>query len=73
LAAGQGHVRARNADIAKILEEPSPFSSADDLDAGASAGETLQFVGGGDGSMVLDHEVVFVSVFSFSIGYEQIF
>lgn len=50
LAAGQSHVRARNADIAGILEkEAFPVTS-----------EPLAYIGGGDGSMILDHEIVFV-------------
>ena len=56
LAAGQKHVRARNADIAGLLEEkeifPSSFSSFD----------PVEYAGGGDGSMVLDHEIVFVRI-----------
>jgi hypothetical protein len=51
LAAGQGHKRARNRDLGAILEEKSVF--------GAS-GNVLGYVGGGDGSMILDHEVCFV-------------
>jgi hypothetical protein len=55
LAAGQKHVRERNQDLASILEEKSVFPMAVYEMAPAA------FVGGGDGSMVLDHEVVFVS------------
>ncbi|KAI0056644.1 DNase I-like protein [Artomyces pyxidatus] len=55
LAAGQRHVRQRNSDIAAILEERSVFPQSEALD------ESLAYVGGGDGSMVLDHEIVFVS------------
>ena len=51
LAAGQGHKRARNRDLGAILEEKSVFSAS---------GNTLGYVGGGDGSMILDHEVCFV-------------
>ncbi|KAA1477496.1 DNase I-like protein [Dentipellis sp. KUC8613] len=54
LAAGQHHVRQRNGDIAAILEEKAVFPEND-------AEESLAYVGGGDGSMVLDHELVFVN------------
>lgn len=53
LAAGQHHVRERNADVAAFLEETSVFPSE-------SVEEDFGYVGGGDGSMVLDHEIVFV-------------
>ena len=53
LAAGQKHVKQRNADVADILEYPSVFS---DPHADPEA-----YVGGGDGSMVLDHELCFFS------------
>ncbi|KAJ3966605.1 Endonuclease/exonuclease/phosphatase [Lentinula raphanica] len=52
LAAGQHAVRARNADAAGMLEQQLLFPPAS---------EHLAFVGGGDGSMVLDHEIVFVN------------
>lgn len=52
LAAGQNHVRQRNADITGMLEEKSVFPETD---------LPLAYIGGGDGSMVLDHEIVFVS------------
>jgi len=51
LAAGQHALRSRNADIAAMLE-CKPFRQAVD--------EPLAYVGGGDGTMVLDHEIVFV-------------
>lgn len=54
LAAGQHHVRQRNADVTAMLEEKSVFPSSDAIE------ESLAYVGGGDGSMVLDHEIVFV-------------
>jgi hypothetical protein len=54
LAAGQHHVRQRNADVAAMLEEKSVFPPSDAVE------ESLAYVGGGDGSMVLDHEIVFV-------------
>lgn len=52
LAAGQHHIRERNADVAAFLEETDVFP--------AEPVEEVGFVGGGDGSMVLDHEIVFV-------------
>ncbi|KAF8826258.1 hypothetical protein HHX47_DHR5000077 [Lentinula edodes] len=52
LAAGQHAVRARNADAAGMLEQQLIFPPA---------AEHLAFVGGGDGSMVLDHEIVFIN------------
>ncbi|KAI0030392.1 Endonuclease/exonuclease/phosphatase [Vararia minispora EC-137] len=54
LAAGQHHVRQRNADIVGILEE----CVFDESDAGT---DSVAYVGGGDGSMVLDHEIVFLN------------
>ena len=51
LAAGQGHKNARNRDLGAILDEKSVFSAS---------GDALGYVGGGDGSMILDHEVCFV-------------
>lgn len=54
LAAGQNAVRRRNADAAGILEEKMVFPIGD---------HSLAYTGGGDGTMVLDHELVFVSVF----------
>ena len=56
LAAGQKHVRARNADIAGLLEEKEIFASS------YSSFDPVEYAGGGDGSMVLDHEIVFVRV-----------
>lgn len=57
LAAGQHHVRQRNADVQAIVEDNTlpPDASASSTD------EIVAFVNGGDGSMVLDHEIVFVS------------
>ncbi|KAF8629469.1 hypothetical protein AX15_003431 [Amanita polypyramis BW_CC] len=52
LAAGQNAVRRRNADIAAILEEKAVFPPAD---------YPLAYGGGGDGTMILDHEFVFVN------------
>ncbi|KDQ53055.1 hypothetical protein JAAARDRAFT_39767 [Jaapia argillacea MUCL 33604] len=56
LAAGQHHVRQRNADVAAILEDKEVFPAVD-----STIHEPLAYVGGGDGSMVLDHEIVFFS------------
>ncbi|KAJ7581477.1 Endonuclease/exonuclease/phosphatase [Mycena floridula] len=52
LAAGQGHVKARNADVAGILEDKTAFPASP---------TPLAYVGGGDGTMVLDHEIVFLN------------
>ena len=52
LAAGQHHVRQRNADAAAIVEDQSMLPDSE---------EAIAYVNGGDGSMVLDHELVFVS------------
>jgi hypothetical protein len=53
-------VRERNQDLAAIFEEKSVFPVASH-DVSATA-----YVGGGDGSMILDHEVVFVSSNSYA-------
>jgi hypothetical protein len=55
LAAGQNHVRQRNGDVAAFVEDKDLFPVTNALV------EPLAYVGGGDGSMVLDHEIVFVS------------
>jgi hypothetical protein len=55
LAAGQGHVRQRNADLAAILQDSDVFP------APTVMGDPIAFVGGGDGTFVLDHEIIFVS------------
>ncbi|KIK91255.1 hypothetical protein PAXRUDRAFT_13877 [Paxillus rubicundulus Ve08.2h10] len=55
LAAGQHHVRQRNADVAAFLEERDVLPPCDASEI------PLAFVGGGDGSMVLDHEIVFLN------------
>ncbi|KAF8075794.1 Endonuclease/exonuclease/phosphatase [Lyophyllum atratum] len=52
LAAGQNGVRQRNADVAAILEEKTVFPESH---------HPYAYVGGGDGTMVLDHEIVIVS------------
>ncbi|CDU25496.1 uncharacterized protein SPSC_05389 [Sporisorium scitamineum] len=58
LAAGQKHVKQRNADVADILEYPTVF---DDPHADPAA-----YIGGGDGSMILDHELC---IFSGDLNY----
>ena len=55
LAAGHRRVRDRNADAAAIVEHERLFPELETLD------EAIAFVGGGDGTMALDHEIVFVS------------
>ncbi|KII96201.1 hypothetical protein PLICRDRAFT_241902 [Plicaturopsis crispa FD-325 SS-3] len=55
LAAGQHHVRQRNADVAAFVEGKNV------LPVTAAADDPVAFVGGGDGSMILDHEIVFVN------------
>ena len=55
LAAGHRRVRERNADAGAIIEHEKLFPVLETLD------ETLALVGGGDGTMALDHEIVFVS------------
>ncbi|GLB33204.1 putative inositol polyphosphate phosphatase, catalytic domain [Lyophyllum shimeji] len=52
LAAGQNHIRQRNADVAAILEEKTLFPESH---------FPFAYVGGGDGTMVMDHEIVIVS------------
>lgn len=56
LAAGQHHTRERNNDVAAILEGKEVFPQSLSLDG------SVAYAGGGDGSMVLDHEIVFVSL-----------
>lgn len=51
LAAGQSHTRQRNENVASIMEA-SPLPNQVDSQVRAAS-----FVGGGDGSMVLDHEI----------------
>ncbi|KIO19887.1 hypothetical protein M407DRAFT_82236 [Tulasnella calospora MUT 4182] len=55
LAAGQSEKAARNSDLAAVLEERSVFPEA------LNADQAVVFVGGGDGSMILDHEFVFLN------------
>ena len=63
LAAGQHHVRQRNADAAAIVEDQSMLPDSE---------EAIAYVNGGDGSMVLDHELVFVSAYLCSM-YARLF
>ncbi|KIM20483.1 hypothetical protein M408DRAFT_12984 [Serendipita vermifera MAFF 305830] len=60
LAAGQSQRVARNMDLAAILEEKSVFP-ASPADEDESSPEYLAYVGGGDGSMILDHELCFLN------------
>lgn len=53
LAAGQSHTRARNKDVAAILEDGTALPRSE-------IAEALPYVGGGDGTMILDHELCFV-------------
>ncbi|KAI0352527.1 DNase I-like protein [Trametes cingulata] len=55
LAAGQHHVRQRNADAQAIVEDNTLLPEAGPMD------EVVAYVNGGDGSMVLDHEIVFIN------------
>lgn len=55
LAAGHRRVRDRNADAAGIIEHERLFPVLETLN------EAVALVGGGDGTMALDHEIVFVS------------
>ncbi|RDX44729.1 DNase I-like protein [Lentinus brumalis] len=55
LAAGQSHVRQRNADAAAIVEDKSLLPDTAPID------DLVSYVNGGDGSMVLDHELVFIN------------
>ena len=61
LAAGQNHKRQRNQDLAAILEEKAVFPDVTET----SFEKSLAYVGGGDGSMILDHEICFVCPFCF--------
>jgi hypothetical protein len=62
LAAGQDHVRARNADLAAIFENKDAFAEGKHHRSGTGADATVAYVNGGDGTMVLDHEIVFVGL-----------
>ena len=52
LAAGQSAKGERNADLGSIMEEKAIFPGPEDSD------EVLAFQHGGDGTAVLDHEMV---------------
>lgn len=47
-------MRSRNADVAAILDEKELFPSS-------KSPVPVAYAGGGDGTMVMDHEIVFVS------------
>lgn len=55
LAAGHRRVRDRNADARAIIEHDRLFPELE------TPGEVVALVGGGNGTMALDHEIVFVS------------
>ncbi|KZV66755.1 DNase I-like protein [Peniophora sp. CONT] len=55
LAAGQNKVRSRNADLTAIIEGKGLFQESEE----AVERDGVAYVGGGDGSTVLDHEIVF--------------
>ncbi|KAH9887700.1 DNase I-like protein [Cubamyces lactineus] len=55
LAAGQHHVRQRNADAQAIVEDNTLLPEVSPAD------EIVAYVNGGDGSAVLDHEIVFMN------------
>ncbi|KAK9249327.1 hypothetical protein V1506DRAFT_466069 [Lipomyces tetrasporus] len=56
LAAGQSNVIPRNNDIANIMEAKIATAGI-----GSTANTADIYVGGGDGSMILDHEICFVN------------
>ncbi|KAF8582023.1 DNase I-like protein [Ramaria rubella] len=53
LAAGQSHTRSRNQDLTAILEDGTAMARSE-------IPEALSYVGGGDGTMILDHEICFL-------------
>ncbi|KAG8947913.1 hypothetical protein FRC03_000891 [Tulasnella sp. 419] len=55
LAAGQHHKHSRNQDVAAVLEEKAVFPEVNVEES------SVAYDGGGDGSMILDHEVVFLN------------
>jgi hypothetical protein len=57
LAAGHNAVHHRNADIAGMLEQKAVFSPTKD--------HLMAYIGGNDGTMILDHEFVVISLFVF--------
>ena len=60
LAAGQNKIRSRNADLTAIIEGKGLFAESEEV----VERDAVAYVGGGDGSTVLDHEIVFVRVSS---------
>lgn len=56
LAAGQSHIIPRNNDIANIMECKIPSPRMGSTEHAADI-----FVGGGDGTMILDHELCFIN------------
>ena len=54
LAAGHNAVHHRNADIAGILEKKAVFPP--------TVGHPMAYINGNDGTMILDHEFVVVSL-----------
>jgi hypothetical protein len=64
LAAGQGQKVSRNMDLVSILEDKAVFPPSGDIEGSVDFNpDFVAYVGGGDGSMVLDHEICFVSIF----------
>jgi len=64
LAAGHNAVHHRNADIAGILEQKAVFSPTKD--------HLMAYIGGNDGSMILDHEfVVLNGDMNYRIGHHR--
>ena len=53
LAAGQRNVRQRNSDVTDIMQSISPTPTQKTRD--------VAYVGGGDGTMILDHEICFIA------------
>ncbi|KAK7205801.1 hypothetical protein BZA70DRAFT_277090 [Myxozyma melibiosi] len=56
LAAGQSHIIPRNNDVAHIMESKIPSPRMGSTESAADI-----FVGGGDGTMILDHEICFMN------------
>ncbi|KIY62575.1 DNase I-like protein [Cylindrobasidium torrendii FP15055 ss-10] len=54
LAAGQSHVRSRNADVTSILEAATVFPPD-------QSSKPVAYVGGGDGAAVADHEIIYLN------------
>ncbi|VDB84670.1 unnamed protein product [Peniophora sp. CBMAI 1063] len=55
LAAGQNKLRSRNADLTAIIEGKGLFQESEET----VERDDVAYIGGGDGSTVLDHEIVF--------------